>query len=372
MPEPSPSQCPPHPGANEKPGQSDAAGQEPVWTYRGYRLRPSEFTTAMVHYFRAEVQRANVWRQRLDSTTNWAVITTGASLTIAFSQSTHHGVLVLSTLLVTLFLVIEARRYRYYELWSSRIRLLETDFYAAMLVPPFRPAPEWAESLAETLLHPSFPISMWEALGRRYRRNYMWVYLIMALAWFAKTALVPGGTFSWYDFLQASSIGDIPGEFVILVGAIFNGGLFLVGTLTAGLHQATGEVLPRFGGEIGSSPDGLATAGMSASAAWFRRTRRRRQVVALIVTDKAREIADLVMRNMERGVTELSGTGMYTGSAHSVLLCAITVTEVIHLKEIVRCVDPRSFLVVSPAEEILGRGFRPIAPAGQGGSKNHR
>jgi uncharacterized membrane protein len=37
---------------------------EPVWTYRGYQLRASEFTTAMVHLFRAEVQRANMWRQR--------------------------------------------------------------------------------------------------------------------------------------------------------------------------------------------------------------------------------------------------------------------------------------------------------------------
>src|SRR5688500_20253488 len=59
---------------------------EPVWTYRGYRLKTSEFVTAMVHFFRAEIQRANVWRQRLDTTTNWAVVVTGATLSIAFSQ----------------------------------------------------------------------------------------------------------------------------------------------------------------------------------------------------------------------------------------------------------------------------------------------
>ena len=41
--------------------------EEPVWTYRGYKLGSSEFVTAMVHLFRAEVQRANVWRQRLDT-----------------------------------------------------------------------------------------------------------------------------------------------------------------------------------------------------------------------------------------------------------------------------------------------------------------
>ena len=116
---------------------TSGTGAEPVWTYRGYHLRASEFTTAMVHLFRAEVQRANMWRQRLDATTNWAVITTGAAITIAFSRGeTEQSVIILNTVLVTLFLYIEARRYRYYELWSYRVRLMETDFFATMLVPP--------------------------------------------------------------------------------------------------------------------------------------------------------------------------------------------------------------------------------------------
>ena len=142
-------------------GATEEDIEEPVWTYRGYRLKAGQFVTAMVHFFRAEVQRANVWRQRLDTTTNWAVVATGATLSFSFSQpNVHHGVIILNTLLITWFLFIEARRYRYYELWSYRIRLMETDFYAAMLVPPYHPSPEWAESLADNLLLPSFPISM--------------------------------------------------------------------------------------------------------------------------------------------------------------------------------------------------------------------
>src|SRR3970040_1756861 len=87
--------------------------EEPVWTYRGYRLKTSEFVTAMVHLFRAEIQRANVWRQRLDTTTNWAVVSTGATLSVAFSQpDIHHGIIILNTLLVIWFLFIETRRYR--------------------------------------------------------------------------------------------------------------------------------------------------------------------------------------------------------------------------------------------------------------------
>jgi Predicted integral membrane protein (DUF2270) len=56
----------------------DGMTDEPARTYRGYRLKGGEFTTAMVHLCRGEVSRANVWRQRLDSTTNWAVLSSWA------------------------------------------------------------------------------------------------------------------------------------------------------------------------------------------------------------------------------------------------------------------------------------------------------
>ena len=49
------------------------------------KLQPAEFNTAMVHFYRGEVQRSNVWRSRLDATTNWAVITAGATLSFVFS-----------------------------------------------------------------------------------------------------------------------------------------------------------------------------------------------------------------------------------------------------------------------------------------------
>ena len=79
---------------------------EPVWTYRGYELHAGEFNTAMVHLFRAEVSRANVWRQRLDTTTNWAVITTGAVISLAFTQEhVSHLVILLNLLLLTIFLI---------------------------------------------------------------------------------------------------------------------------------------------------------------------------------------------------------------------------------------------------------------------------
>ncbi len=147
----------PYQDPNDPPLSPEAAFNETVWTYRGYKLRASEFTTAMVHFFRAEIQRANVWRSRLDTTTNWAVVTTGVAVSVAFAQQGNHIVILMNLVLITLFLTIEARRYRYYELWSYRVRLMETDFFAAMLVPPFHPSADWAEGLAELFAASGFP-----------------------------------------------------------------------------------------------------------------------------------------------------------------------------------------------------------------------
>ena len=334
--------------------------EEPVWTYRGYKLKTSEFVTAMVHLFRAEIQRANVWRQRLDTTTNWAVVSAGATLSIAFSQpNVHHGVIILNTLLTTWFLFIEARRYRYYELWSYRVRLMETDFFAAMLVPPFHPSPDWAESLAENLLAPSFPISMWEAFGRRLRRNYLWIYFMLGASWFAKSYLFPTPATSFAEFVLRGAVGPIPGQVTITLGVIYYSFLMLIAIGTIGMTKATGEILPRFGTENEHEHE-TGSGERKGVRAWFAPSQRRRQLLALIITDKAETVSNRILTDLKRGVTAMQGKGMYTGKDRSILLCALTITEVHTLKSSVAKEDPKAFVIVSPAQEILGRGFNPL------------
>jgi uncharacterized membrane protein len=317
----------------------------------------------MVHFFRAEIQRANVWRQRLDTTTNWAVVSTGATLSIAFSQpDIHHGIIILNTLLVMWFLMIETRRYRYYELWSYRVRLMETDFYAAMLVPPFHPSPEWAESLAENLLSPKFPISIWEAFGRRLRRNYFWIFLILYASWAAKIWLFPQPAVSLREILQRSAVGPLSGELMIGLGLALYALLLVVALATMGMTHASGEVLPRFGEDTIRSL--FTNDGEPRGArAFFAPRHRRRQLMALIITGQAETVSKRIMADLRRGVTALSGKGMYTGQDRSVLICALTVTEVHNLKSAVAKEDPNAFVVVSNAQEILGRGFNPLAEA---------
>jgi uncharacterized membrane protein len=332
---------------------------EPVWSYRGYQLGATEFNAAMIHLFRAEVNRANAWRQRLDMTTNWAVVTTGAVISFAFSNTdSSHLVILLNLILVTLFLLIEARRYRYYELWSYRVRLMETDFFAAMLVPPFKPSAEWSEALAESLLHPQFPISELEAVGRRLRHNYLWIYGIIVLSWLAKIGFFPRGAGTLEEIFRRAELGGIHGVWVFVIVAAFCLGLLLFSLATAGLQRSPGEVLPRFGlGEIFLGRFGKAREGVEA---WFRPTARRQQLLTLIITDQPEKVAARILKDMHRGVTVFSGKGAFTGAPRQTLMVAMTVTEVQSLRALVAAEDPDAFVIVSPAQGIYGRGFQPL------------
>src|SRR5438034_7079889 len=97
-----------------------------------------EFTAAeigaLAHLYRGEVYRSTVWRTRLDATTNWAVLTTGIALSLTFSSETASPLpLVLVGLLVAIFLIIEARRYRFFDFWRIRAHVLEVNFFGPIL-----------------------------------------------------------------------------------------------------------------------------------------------------------------------------------------------------------------------------------------------
>ena len=79
--------------------------------------------------------------------------------------------------------------------------------------------------------------------------------------------------------------------------------------------------------------------------------------LAYIISDQGDEIAARIMEEMERGVTRLSGTGMYTGSERTVLFCAVSKKQTALLKEIVWECDEKAFLVLNDAREVRGEGF---------------
>jgi uncharacterized membrane protein len=210
------------------------------------KLQPAEFNTALVHFYRGEVQRSNVWRTRLDTTTNWAVITAGATLSFVFSSpSNPHFAIPINTVLVSIFLFMEARRYRYYEVWANRVRVLETGYLAPMLshrvIPPDK---EWAEHISADLLTPHFTISEWEAIGKRLRANYLWIFILLALSWALKVYIHPTPAKDLLEFVDRAQVGVVPGIVVIIVEMVLNFAIFFVAFSTLRLRDSSSEVLP--------------------------------------------------------------------------------------------------------------------------------
>jgi uncharacterized membrane protein len=133
--------------------------------------------------------------------------------------------MVLVGLIVTVFLLLEARRYRYFNVWRARARLLETDFYAPMIRGEgVRLHSDWAELLAKDYCDPRYHISFVRAVGRRLRRTYAWIFIIQAIAYYGKLAIHPTALTTVGDLWERAAIGPIPGSLVVFAGVLFHAG----------------------------------------------------------------------------------------------------------------------------------------------------
>ncbi|WP_298826870.1 YitT family protein [uncultured Planococcus sp.] len=77
-----------------------------------------------------------------------------------------------------------------------------------------------------------------------------------------------------------------------------------------------------------------------------------------IITNKQMEIRDAIYEEVDRGVTELTATGGYSGTEKPLLMVVIPQTEFTRLKQLVKYIDPSAFVIVSDASEVLGEGFK--------------
>jgi len=77
-----------------------------------------------------------------------------------------------------------------------------------------------------------------------------------------------------------------------------------------------------------------------------------------IISDKSDEISKEIMTTLDRGVTALKGTGMYTGNDRRVLLCVVHRGQLTQLKEIVNDIDKKAFVILTDVREVLGEGFK--------------
>ena len=129
---------------------------------------------------------------------------------------------------------------------------------------------------------------------------------------------------------------------VVQILQFIDGMVVLAGLYVFGLKPALYAIVAIF---ITSKVSDALMEGMKYSKAAF------------IITDYYKEIADAIMTQLDRGLTGLDATGMYSGDKKTVLYCVVSKKEIVELKDIVAKIDPKAFVIVTDAREVFGEGF---------------
>lgn len=191
-----------------------------------------EYIAAMVHLYRGEQHRAQIWRTRLDVTTNWAVISIGALLSYAFAQRTAEGTILLALGMYMIFtmLFLESRRFRFYDVWRNRVRRIEENFYVPILRRDLTsPVENWGFFVAQDLLNPSYKISFLAAMKARLMSNYALLFAVLLAAWLVKVWRLKHDGDATVGFVEALAKAGISPWFQIVgVGVLY---AFILGVL---------------------------------------------------------------------------------------------------------------------------------------------
>lgn len=174
-----------------------------------------------------------VWRQRLDITSNWAIIIATALTTFALGSSeVPHYVLLLGLVLVLISILLEGRRYRHLHHSKWRLYLLESGYFADIIRPPTTSdqQPDWRRLLAADLRRAHFSLSWLTGMRLRLRRNYLFVIGFIAAVWVAKLFIHPSRATNLSELYARLHVGDfIPSWFVAVTAFLFLAGAAILG-----------------------------------------------------------------------------------------------------------------------------------------------
>jgi len=192
-------------------------------SFESFPLTRPEYISAMVHFYRGEMYRSQIWRTRLDTTTNWAVVTVAGMISFAFTSAEHsHVTLLLANVLITNFLAIEARRYRYFSVFRARVRMIEENFYLPLIRRSLvSPKEGWREAVATDLDTPKFKTTYLEAFLFRLSRNYVALYGIVLVTWLGKLFLHPTPAAGLSEIYERMGIGPLPPWAILTMVLLF-------------------------------------------------------------------------------------------------------------------------------------------------------
>lgn len=183
----------------------------------------SEFHTAMAHLYRGEMHRMTMWRQRLDTTSGWAIVLVLGVTTFALgAERTPPYILLLGLASVGMCLVIEARRYQHVHRSLCRLRTLERYYFGHLLAPDAGEDSAWRPRLAHALAHPRTTIDLLGAIKFRLRRHYAMLLYFITAAWLTKAFIHPKSAGSVGEFHARLAVGElIPSWFVAVTATAF-------------------------------------------------------------------------------------------------------------------------------------------------------
>jgi len=182
--------------------------------------------TILIHYYRAMAGRADIWRTRMDATTNWAIGTTAGVVSLVLANAlVPHYVVFLASFLTLILLRLEARRLTFYHLWQQRALALERHLVGAALSGDAEAARELpAEALRLELeghLGTTIPtMSLLQAISRRLRRVYVYLLGAQVVAWVLKLMSGMKTPASFEQLASRAEIGPVPGVLTLSIVAV--------------------------------------------------------------------------------------------------------------------------------------------------------
>ena len=151
-----------------------------------------------------------------------------------------------------------------------------------------------------------------------------------------------GGTTGGTDMMAAIIQKFLKHYSIAQIMQVIDAMVVLVGMYVFGVHKALYAIIAVY--LVTKVSDGLIE-GLKFSKA------------AYIITGKPKEISDMIINDLDRGVTGINARGMYSGQDKLMLFCVVNKKEIIMLKEKVDKIDPDEFVMVTDAREVHGEGF---------------
>lgn len=121
-----------------------------------------------------------------------------------------------------------------------------------------------------------------------------------------------------------------------------DGAIIIIGALTFGLGNALYALIAVF---LSSKVSDSILEGLKFAK------------MAYIISDYHQEIADAILKQLDRGVTGISATGMYSNKDKKMLFCVVSRKEIVKIIEIAQRIDSRAFVIISDVREVMGEGF---------------